>query len=204
MRHLSVDQSGVYWGRPVVGGRRPHVDRRVGRVVLCRGSTGARWGWRQNGSDPRYHPDHHDEGRGGQVRLCVVGGVQPEPNDQALGGLSHLRLALAEVQPQHHGQRGRRAGNSTDHDRRCPHGVDRAGTSIFEPGYVDHSLVGRITGPHPEILSPKFDVDVFQVPIIELDIDLPNARGEDADRLVDGLKVYWTTGDCSASSPKTG
>ncbi len=40
----------------------------------------------------------------------------------------------------------------------------------IEPGYVDHSLVGTINGPKPEFISPKFDCEAFQIPIIELDI----------------------------------
>jgi hypothetical protein len=40
----------------------------------------------------------------------------------------------------------------------------------LKPGYVDHCLEGTITGDHPELTSPAFDTDVYQVPIVELDI----------------------------------
>ncbi len=79
----------------------------------------------------------------------------------------------------------------------------------LEPGYVNHSLVGKITGPKPEFISPRFDCDVFQIPIIELDItykknaDLAggssggypaqNASNAILSNLVDGLSIYWTT-----------
>lgn len=62
----------------------------------------------------------------------------------------------------------------------------------LEPGYVEHSLVGKITGPKPELISPKFDCDVFQIPIIELDITYTGGVS-DPDSLVDGLRIYWTT-----------
>jgi len=65
----------------------------------------------------------------------------------------------------------------------------------LSPGYVDHSLAGMITGPRPEFISPKFDVDVFQVPIIELDITYKAPEGKKAAGLVDGLKIYWKTSD---------
>jgi hypothetical protein len=60
----------------------------------------------------------------------------------------------------------------------------------LEPGYVDHSLVGAIDGPKPELISPKFDCDAFQIPIIELDIAY---KGAGADKLINGLKLFWTT-----------
>lgn len=66
---------------------------------------------------------------------------------------------------------------------------------IFEPGYVDFSLLGTITGPNPEILTPEFDVDVLHVPIIELDLTYTCPENERADRFVHDLKIYWTTTD---------
>lgn len=68
----------------------------------------------------------------------------------------------------------------------------------LSPGYVDHSLEGTITGPRPELISPKFDADVFQVPLIELDIEyrwpesMSHVRPLD---IVGGLKIYWKTND---------
>lgn len=60
----------------------------------------------------------------------------------------------------------------------------------LEPGYLDHSLVGTIDGPKPELVSPRFDCDAFQIPIVELDIAY---KGQRADKLIDGLKLYWIT-----------
>lgn len=65
----------------------------------------------------------------------------------------------------------------------------------LEPGYPDHCLVGRITGPRPELLSPPFEVDVYQAPIIELDIRYDAPQPQAADRLVDGLRLAWTSTD---------
>lgn len=65
----------------------------------------------------------------------------------------------------------------------------------FEPGYVDFSLAGKITGPKPEIVTPEFDVDVMHVPIIELDITYKAPEGKRVDQLVEGLRIYWTTAD---------
>lgn len=63
----------------------------------------------------------------------------------------------------------------------------------LEPGYVDHTLAGTITGPKPELISPPFDCDVFQIPILEIDIAYKAEAG--ADRMIDGLKIYWTSDD---------
>ncbi len=63
----------------------------------------------------------------------------------------------------------------------------------LQPGYADFSLAGRITGSKPELISPKFDCDSFQIPIIELDITYKPKPGEDASKCIDGLKIYWTT-----------
>lgn len=61
----------------------------------------------------------------------------------------------------------------------------------LESGYVDHSLVGRITGSAPAFISPEFDVDAFHVPLIELDVEYRG--GGDLAGLVDGLRIYWAT-----------
>jgi hypothetical protein len=63
------------------------------------------------------------------------------------------------------------------------------------PGYVDYSLCGKITGPHPALVSPKFDVDVYQVPIVELDITYKAPPGKSIEDIIDGLRIYWTTND---------
>lgn len=63
----------------------------------------------------------------------------------------------------------------------------------LEPGCVDYSLVGRVTGPNPEFLSPAFDCDVFQIPILELDITYKADSA--ADQMIKGLKIYWTSDD---------
>lgn len=65
----------------------------------------------------------------------------------------------------------------------------------LEPGYANHSLAGTISGPHPELISPEFDCDAFQVPIVELDITYKTPSGKGADKLIDGLRIYWTTSD---------
>lgn len=61
----------------------------------------------------------------------------------------------------------------------------------LEPGYVEHSLVGKITGRNPALTSPEFDCDAFQIPILELDIAYRAESG--ADKHIDSMKVYWTT-----------
>ncbi|MCL5103329.1 MAG: hypothetical protein M1133_04345 [Armatimonadetes bacterium] len=65
----------------------------------------------------------------------------------------------------------------------------------LESGYIKGCLEGKITGPSPEIVSPCFDVDVFQVPMIELDVAYQSTRKAQARRLVDSIRVYWTTSD---------
>lgn len=63
----------------------------------------------------------------------------------------------------------------------------------LQPGYIDFSLAGKIIGPRPDLISPKFDCDSFQIPIIELDITYKPKSGKDVSKRVDGLKIYWTT-----------
>ncbi|MCE5198335.1 MAG: hypothetical protein ABFD54_13500 [Armatimonadota bacterium] len=68
---------------------------------------------------------------------------------------------------------------------------------------LEFSLAGRISGPHPELLSPEFDVDVFQAPIIELDITYrTDSTKKNIGNLINGLKVYWTTDKHQAFSEK--
>lgn len=63
------------------------------------------------------------------------------------------------------------------------------------PEYVDHCLSATIVGPRPELVSPPFEADVYQVPILELDITYKVPSGKSAANLVDGLRIYWTTDD---------
>jgi len=63
----------------------------------------------------------------------------------------------------------------------------------LEPDYVNHHLVGTVTGNKPEFISPAFDTDVFQVPIIELDITYSNLAQHKPADLVKGLRIFWTT-----------
>ncbi|MFQ3549228.1 MAG: hypothetical protein SNJ70_05710 [Armatimonadota bacterium] len=72
---------------------------------------------------------------------------------------------------------------------------------------MNHSLVGEITGPKPEFISPRFDCDAFHIPIIELDINYEHSKKEEdksptdknlqsdtkLSSLIDGLRMYWTT-----------
>jgi hypothetical protein len=75
-----------------------------------------------------------------------------------------------------------------------------ANDMTLQPGYVDHHLLGTVTGPKPELLSPKFDVDVFQVPIIELDITYRHLVKHRPSQLINNLRIYWTTDDSSKFS----
>ena len=63
----------------------------------------------------------------------------------------------------------------------------------LEPGYAGGCLVGTVTGECPELVTPRFDVDVFQVPIIEIDLRYQGLDGRDPAALVRGLRIYWTT-----------
>jgi hypothetical protein len=63
----------------------------------------------------------------------------------------------------------------------------------LEPGYVDHCLVGKVTGPAPAIVSPRFDVDAFHVPILSIDIQYSGVEGNRCAALLDDFRVYWST-----------
>ena len=69
----------------------------------------------------------------------------------------------------------------------------QASDIALEPGYVGGCLVGTVTGRRPELITPGLDVDVFQVPIIEIEVRYERLDGRDPAELMRGLRIYWTT-----------
>jgi hypothetical protein len=198
MRHLSVDDSGVYWVHPLPGA----VDN-----MWCvewdawflpwidRGAMGLE---RQLGSTSDLMLSAIMKAAVDQYGYAWFGHARPEPNDSVGGSYptfgwswTKYNRNYAAVKPT-----GWDFNGKTDDLRKeiTSRDIDVA------TEYVDNCLAGKITGPHPEILLPKFDEDVFQVPTIELDIDYRTPDTRNADKLVDGLKIYWTTDDSARFS----
>ncbi len=61
------------------------------------------------------------------------------------------------------------------------------------PGYEDGRLVARVSGPAPALSGPALDTDTFQAPILEIDIEYETPAGRDARGLVGGLRLLWCT-----------
>ena len=193
MRHLSVDDTGVYWIHPVPGA----VDN-----MWCvewdawflpwidRGAMGLD---RQFGSTSDMILSTIMKAAVDQYGYAWFGDARPEPNDTVGGAYPTFAWSWTKYNRNYAAARptGWDFNGKTDD---CLKEIV-ANDIELQAEYVDNRLVGRITGPHPEILLPRFDEDVFQVPIIELDIEYrtPNSKG--ADKLIDGLKIYWMTGD---------
>ncbi len=192
MRHLSVDERGVYYGSAVCLGTVDHmwvIDWDAWMLPwIDRGAMGKA---RQMGSDCDVilttirdcAVDKYGYVFG--ARLCA------EPNN-SLGG---YKPTFGWPWPKYNRNTlvDRPTGwefndiNDGARDQWTVRDIDLA------PGYVDFCLQGTIAGPNPELTSPKFDVDVFQVPIVELDIAFQAESRGRIDRLIDGLKLYWTT-----------
>lgn len=190
MRHLSVDARGVYQGGGPMLGATDHMW-----VVewdnwlfpwIDRGAMGLA---RQGGSDADII---RNTLRTAAVdKYGYVFGARPEPEPvDSLGG---YKPTFSWPWPKYN--RNTTVTRPTGWEFNDPADGARAEWTAkemaLEPGYVGHCLVGRVTGARPELTTPGFDVDVFQVPIIELDIAY--AAGAGADRLVDGLRIYWST-----------
>lgn len=196
MRHLSVDKERAVhdYGGGVVLGATDHLWCAEWDAWylpwIDRGAMGTE---RQGGSDidwQFYYLLNVPINKYGQVWGAIF---SPEPKDRA----QHWKPLLGWPWPKY----------NRDTSSPLPHGWEfndpadgqrdkwKAWDVELSPGYADHSLGGKITGPRPEFVSPKFDADVYQVPVIELDIEYKIAEGaRDADP-IDGLRIYWKTDD---------
>ncbi|MDO8587821.1 MAG: hypothetical protein Q7T82_12375 [Armatimonadota bacterium] len=194
MRHLSVDDTGVYWYHPVVGA----VDN-MWTVEwdawflpwIDRGAMGLE---RQLGDTSDVILTTILKAAVDKYGYAWFANARPEGNSGLPGG---YYPTFCWPWPKYYRNTtvtrptGWEFNGTTDDFRKeiIARDVD------LEPEYVDSRLAGRVTGPHPEILTPKFDVDVFHVPIVEIDIEYRTPNGQSADKLIDGLKIYWTTAD---------
>ncbi len=196
MRHLSVDRERALhdYGRGVVLGATDHlwcVEWDAWYLPwIDRGAMGMD---RQGGSDvdwQYYYLLRVPINKYGQVWGAIF---SPEPKDR----LGHWKPLLGWPWPKY----------NRDTSSPLPHGWEfndpsdgergkwKAWDIDLSPGYVDHSLEGRIVGPRPELVSPDFDADVYQVPIIELDIEYKGLEGREPGDLIGGLRIYWKTSD---------
>jgi len=197
IRHLSVDERGVYYGSAVCLGTVDHmwvIDWDAWMLPwIDRGAMGKA---RQMGSDVDVilttirdcTVDKYGYAFG--ARLC------PEPNN-SLGGYKptfgwpwpkYNRNTLVdpptgwEFNDQNDGALAEWIARDID----------------LAPRYINHCLEGKITGSKPELVSPKFEVDVFQVPIVEVDIAFRDNSPTRIRELINGFKLYW----CTDRSPR--
>ena len=190
MRHLSVDERGVYLGGgPVVGSTDhmwviewdnwlfPWIDRAAMGLA------------RQGGSDVDVIMNTLRTAAIDKFGYTLGARPEPEPVD-SLGG---YKPSYCWPWPKYN--RNTTAKRPTGWEFNDPNDGARSEWSardvLLRPGYQGHCLEGVITGSAPEAVSPRFDVDVFHVPVIELDIAYRAASG--ADRMVRGLRLYWST-----------
>lgn len=196
MRHLSVDKERAVhdYGGGVVLGATDHlwcVEWDAWYLPwIDRGAMGTE---RQGGNDvdwQYYYLLNVPMNKYGQVWGAIF---SPEPKDR----LGHWKPLIGWPWPKY----------NRDTSSPIPHGWEFndpndgqrdkwiARDIELSPGYADHSLEGAITGPRPEFISPEFDADVYQVPIIELDIEYKLSEVAKVTDLIAGLRIYWKTDD---------
>ncbi len=201
LRHLSVDERGVYFPTSVAPGLPDQLWVTEWDAWFLAWVDRAAMGLRRNQGNrldmPRFTlanipVDRHGYAYG--ARLF------PEPNEH-LGGWRAMyvwpwpkynRNSLA-TRPS-----GWEFNGETDPWR----DEWRAEAIELAPGYVDHRLVGSITGAGATLTSPAFDCDAFQVPLIELDLEFGNLAGRDPLALLDGLRIEWITDDEPEFAPE--
>jgi hypothetical protein len=194
MRHLSVDARGVYWGLHILPGAVDHLWTIESDAWFLpwvdRGAMGLE---RQKGSD-------NDVIRTTLARLPVdkhgyAFGSLPYPEPlEMIGG---YRPLFGWPWPKYN--RNSLPGGPTgwDFNDLADGGRDRwsCADMDLQQGYPDFCLKGQATGSTPTLTSPPFDMDVFQVPIVELDISYGALAGRDPLAVVRGLRLEWTTDD---------
>lgn len=192
MRHLSIDERGIYLGGGPVLGATDHMW-----VIewdwwmlpwIDRGAMGL---LRQGKADVDVILNTLAHAAVDKYGYTFGGRLTPEPNDSLGGYLPTFCWPWPKY------NRNYTVTRPTGWDFNDPADGARGQWTVrdieLEPGYVDHCLAGTVTGPRPELISPKFDCDVFQIPIVEIDIAYSSPPKQGADKLIDGLKVYWTT-----------
>ncbi len=192
MRHLSVDERGVYYGSGVCLGMVDHmwvIDWDAWMLPwIDRGAMGKA---RQGGNDCDVVLTTIRDTVVDKYGYAFGGALWTEPND-SLGG---FRAVFGWPWPKYN--RNTLVKRPTGWEFNDPNDGAKdewvARDIELSPGYVDHRLEGKIVGLKPELISPKFDVDVFHVPILEIDIAFRAESRKRVEGLVDGLKLYWTT-----------
>ena len=193
MRHLSVDDDGVYTGGVKLGivDQLWTIEWDIWMLPwIDRGAMGLR---RQGGSPIDVLLTTLANVPVDKFGYCWGARLCPEPNN-SLGG---YQVTFGWPWPKYN--RNTTTPTPTGWDFNDPSDGQRdkwaAEDMSLEPGYVDCSLTGEISGPSPKLTAPAFDTDVFQVPIVEIDITYEAPDGKRADSHVGQLRIYWTTND---------
>jgi hypothetical protein len=194
LRHLSIDERGIYLGGGPVLFATDHMwvidwDRFL-FPWIDRGAMGT---WRQGGSDVDVILTTLRNVPVSKFGHVWGGRLAPEPND----AFSHYIPLFGWPWPkfERNYTSDRPAGWNFNHLADGQRERWSAADLELDPGYVDHRLVGRVAGPRPRLSSPVFDTDAFQAPIVELDVEYELPEGtEGAADLVKDLRLLWQRG----------
>ncbi len=196
IRHLSVDERGVYWGK----GPRP------GSAILMWDKEWDSWffPWLDRGAMGLKRENYmKTDGflytflntpvdKYGYVWAAPY---RPEPRDLGLNG-AHLLFGwpwpkynwnLKASQPT--GWEFLEKGANEEQVQQC------FGWSSNDIALQidDSTLKGTIDGENPDIISPKFSVESFQVPIVEIDIEYESFSDCSVDDVIGEFRLYWST-----------
>ncbi len=194
IRHLTIDPDGVHWGTgPMLGATDhlwviewdcwmlPWVDRTAMGLA------------RQGGSDADVILTTLSRCTIDKYGYVFGSYLTTEPNN-SLGG---YKPTFGWPWPKYN--RNYDVSKPTGWEFNNPTDVTHEGWSgsdlRLEAGHPDHRLRAVITGSNPSLQSPEFACDVFQIPVVELDIEYRSASGADVRDAVNGLRLYWATSD---------
>ena len=194
MRHLSVDASGVYWGTGPMLGATDHLwviewDQWM-LPWIDRAAMGRE---RQSGSDVDVILTTLSRCSVDKYGYVFGAFLTHEPNN-SLGG---YKPTFGWPWPKYN--RNYTVTRPTGWEFNAPDDASHEGWTAkdiqLDARQGDFRLHGLIAGKEPRLVSPLFDCDVFQIPIVEVDIEYRSSSGKDVRELVDGLRLYWTTAD---------
>lgn len=202
LRHLSVDERGVYLGGGPIPGVVDHMWEKEWDAWFLPWIDRGAMGLARQGNDATdvvlNTLAHVPVDRFG---YCYGAAFFPEPNDM-LGG---YKPTFGWPWPKHN--RNHTVNRPTGWEfNEPPEQTDAAlrqwrGKDVrFHRPFVNHRLELTVTGTKPVVLTPDFETDAAQAPVFEIDIEYWRADGGDPRELVQGLRVYWTTSDSPAWS----
>ncbi len=197
MRHLSVDEHGVYWDTGPVPGTTCWAwvlqwDT-LAQAPFDRSAMGfRRWQGITEDAILRHLAmlpvDRFGYTWGGPVRV--------EATDQWAGSIQphlgwpwpfyvHNREAKTAVAWEFNHKPGEQPA---ERDSWSAEGIS------LEPNCVDYSLAGMVTAEDGKFISPQMITPAFQTPFLDVDITFKSDDPKlDASQMINGTRIYWTT-----------